>query len=63
MKLTTEKEGRRNNSTDKKLAVQCLNEAMCFLSSSVLADRFELRNRDFFSLQNVMVHLKRQYIS
>ena len=33
------------NSTNKKLAVQCLNEALCFLSSSVLADSFVLRNR------------------
>ena len=33
------------NSTYKKLAVQCLNEALCFLSSSVLADSFVLRNR------------------
>jgi hypothetical protein len=27
------------------LAVQWLNEALCFLSSSVLADSFVLRNR------------------
>jgi hypothetical protein len=33
------------NSTYKKLAVQCLNEALCFVSSSVLADSFRLRNR------------------
>jgi hypothetical protein len=33
------------NSTYKKLAVQWLNEALCFLSSSVLADSFRLRNR------------------
>lgn len=33
------------NSTYKKLAVQWLNEALCFVSSSVLADRFRLRNR------------------
>ena len=26
------------NSTYKKLAVQCLNEALCFVSSSVVAD-------------------------
>jgi hypothetical protein len=29
----------------KKLAVQWLNEALCFAPSSVLADRFVLRNR------------------
>jgi hypothetical protein len=33
------------NSTYKKLVVQWLNEALCFVSSSVLADRFVLRNR------------------
>ena len=33
------------NSTYKKLAVQWLNEALCFVSNSVLADSFRLRNR------------------
>lgn len=33
------------NSTYKKLAIQWLNEALCFVSSSVLADSFVLRNR------------------
>jgi len=33
------------NSTAKKLAVQSLNEALCFVSSSLLADSFVLRNR------------------
>jgi len=33
------------NSTYKKLAVQWLHEALCFVSSSVLADSFVLRNR------------------
>jgi hypothetical protein len=33
------------NSTYKKLAVQWLNEALCFVSSSVVADSFRLRNR------------------
>jgi len=33
-----------HNSTYKKLAVQWLNEALCFVSSSVLVDSFELRN-------------------
>jgi hypothetical protein len=27
-----------------KVAVQCLNEALCFVSSSVLADSLQLRN-------------------
>jgi hypothetical protein len=39
------KEQRRHNSTYKKLAVQWLNEALCFVSSSVVADSFRLRNR------------------
>ena len=33
------------NSTYKKLAVQWLNEHLCFVSSSVVADSFRLRNR------------------
>jgi len=40
--------GRRSpacNSTYKKLAVQWLNEALCFVSSSVVADSLVLRNR------------------
>jgi len=42
---TTEKEGRRHNSTYKKLAVQWLNEALCFVSRFVVADSLVLRNR------------------
>ena len=33
------------NSGFKKLAVQWLNEVLCFVSSSVVADNFVLRNR------------------
>jgi hypothetical protein len=33
------------NSTYKKLAVQWLNEVLCFVSSVVLADSLVLRNR------------------
>ncbi len=36
---------RTPNSTYKKLAVQWLNEVLCFVSSSLLADSFALRNR------------------
>jgi len=43
--MTVEKEARTDNSTLKKLAVQGLNEALCFVSSSVVADSFVLRNR------------------
>jgi hypothetical protein len=34
-----------HNSTYKKLAVLCLNETLYFVSSSVVADSFVLRNR------------------
>ena len=34
-----------HNSSYKKLAVQWLNEALCFVSSLVVADSFRLRNR------------------
>jgi len=34
-----------HNSTYKKVVVQWLNEALCFVSSLVLADSFRLRNR------------------
>jgi hypothetical protein len=45
MIMTTFDKARTDNSTYKKLAVQCLNEALCFVSSAVLADSFRLRNR------------------
>jgi len=34
-----------HNRTYKKLAVRWLNEALCFVSSFVVADSFRLRNR------------------
>jgi hypothetical protein len=40
------------NSTYKKLAVQRLNEASCFVSSSVLAESFVLRNRQLLVAAN-----------
>jgi len=40
------------NSTYKKLAVQWLNEALCFVSSSVLADSLLLRNRQLLVAAN-----------
>jgi hypothetical protein len=43
---------RPHNSTYKKLAVQWLNEALCFVSSSVLADRLVLRNRQLLVAAN-----------
>ena len=43
--METEVESRTANSGFKKLAVTCLNEHLCFVSSVVLADNFVLRNR------------------
>jgi len=47
--LTTTKHDRQEsttgNSTYKKLAVQWLNEALCFVSSFVVADSLVLRKR------------------
>jgi hypothetical protein len=40
------------NSTYKKLAVQSLNEVLCFVSSSVVADSFVLRNRQLLVAAN-----------
>ena len=44
-KHTDRKEARTANSTYKKLAVQWLNEVLCFVSSFVVADSLVLRNR------------------
>ncbi len=44
-KKTTDKKARTANSTYKKLAVQWLNEALCFVANSVVSDSFVLRNR------------------
>ena len=46
------------NSTYKKLAVQWLNEALCFVSSFVVADSFRLRNRQFLVAANRCEKLK-----
>ena len=40
------------NSTYKKLAVQWLNEVLCFVSSSMVADSFRLRNRQLLVAAN-----------
>jgi len=40
------------NSTYKKLAVQWLNEALCFVSSFVVADSLVLRNRQLLVAAN-----------
>ncbi len=40
------------NSTYNKLAVQWLNEALCFASSSVVADSLVIRNRQLLVAAN-----------
>jgi len=40
------------NSTYKKLAVQWLNEALCFVSSFVVAESLVLRNRQLLVAAN-----------
>jgi len=49
-----EKQGRTANSTYKKLAVQWLNEALCFDSyrDFVVADSLVLRNRQLLAAAN-----------
>jgi hypothetical protein len=48
----TEKEWQTHNSTYKKLAVQWLNEAFCFVSNFVVADSFVPRNRQLLVATN-----------
>ena len=45
LQLDANEEARTGNSGFKKLAVQWLNEHLCFVSSSVVADSLVLRNR------------------
>jgi len=45
------------NSTYKKLAVQWLNEALCFVSSLVLADSLVLRNRQLLVARKPLQNL------
>jgi hypothetical protein len=49
---TDDKKQRTANRTFKKLAVQWLIEALCFVSSSVVADSFRLRNRQLLVAAN-----------
>ena len=46
------KEHQTANRTYHKLAVQWLNEVLCFVSSSVVADSFVLRNRQLLVAAN-----------
>jgi len=52
MQLFKERGKTANNSTYKKLAVQWLNEAVCFVSSFVVADSLVLRNRQLLVAAN-----------
>jgi len=49
--MTTEKQ-RTANSTYKKLAVQWLNEVLCFVTSFARAESFVLRNRQLLVAAN-----------
>ena len=48
------------NSTYKKLAVQWLNGALCFVSSSVLADSLRLRNHQLLVAAKRCMPLKKR---
>ena len=48
------------NSTYKKLAAQWVNEALCFVSSSVVADSFRLRNRQLLVAAKRYGHYKKE---
>jgi len=52
VELTNETKARTANSTYKKLAVQWLNEALCFVSSLAVAESFHLRNRQLLVAAN-----------
>jgi hypothetical protein len=48
------------NSTYKKLAVQRLNGALCFVSSSVLAEIFRIRNRQILVKESLLQIMKKK---
>ena len=50
--MLKKEEAPAGNSTYPKVAVQWLNEALCFVSSSVVADSFRLRNRQLLVAAN-----------
>jgi len=52
VEILVEDKQRTANSTYKKLAVQWLNEALCFESSFVVADSLVLRNRQLLVAAN-----------
>ena len=63
MIMTTFDKARTDNSTYKKLAFQWLNEALCFVSSAVLADSFVLRNRQLLVAANRCHRLKERTVT
>jgi hypothetical protein len=50
--ILEKEEQRTANSTYKKLTVQWLNEVLCFVSSSAVADSLVLRNRQLLVAAN-----------
>lgn len=50
------KESTEGNSGFKKLAAMCLNEHLCFVTSSVVAGSFVLRNRQLLLVENHYAH-------
>jgi len=59
--MNERQESRTDNSTYKKLAVQWFNEALCFVSSFVVADSLVLRNRQLLVAANRQVVKKRPF--
>ena len=47
------------NSTFKKLAIQLLNIVFCFVSTSMVAESFRLRNATFANPENVTINPNR----
>jgi hypothetical protein len=52
MKTDDPKECRTDKMGLAKVAVQCLNQGLCFASSAVVADSFRLRNRQLLVAAN-----------
>jgi hypothetical protein len=59
-KTTQHKEARTASSTYMKLAVQWLNEDLCFVSSFVVAESFVLRNHQLLIAAKRWVSLKKE---
>ncbi|HUH50655.1 MAG TPA: hypothetical protein VLZ11_00965 [Flavobacterium sp.] len=59
--MTIEKEGRRHNRRLAKKRVQCLNEALCFVTSFVVADSLVLPNRQLLVAANRCGAFEKKY--